>query len=263
MKGKSIVWLVIGILVVDCSKNPTLRNDVRKNLLSQGKSGTAAYYRGEYELADGFFQDALRLSYKLYIPEEMVRFYAYRAEVALSLTNLTNAESFLQEGERIASVEKIVSFDIVLARARYWHVLGDEKAVDGYMQALRLAKKSAEKIQVRISLASFWMEKGNYVEARKVLDGAGVSLWFLSDYDILGMYFYYSGMVALKEGRLSDALRLFQRALDYDRKAENTMGIVKDMLQIAEVYRQQGDTAMQRYYEQLVEQALDKNEIPR
>jgi hypothetical protein len=41
------------------------------------------------------------------------------------------------------------------------------------------------------------------------------------------------------------------------------MGIVKDMLQIAEVYRQQGDTAMQRYYEQLVEQALDKNEIPR
>jgi tetratricopeptide (TPR) repeat protein len=70
-------------------------------------------------------------------------------------------------------------------------------------------------------------------------------------------------MVALKEGRLSDALRLFQRALDYDRKAENTMGIVKDMLQIAEVYRQQGDTAMQRYYEQLVEQALDKNEIPR
>jgi len=245
-----VIWIV---MLVGCSRNPTLRSDVRQSIQRQSSVGIVAFRRGEYEAARGFFEDALKQAYQLYLPEDIVKLYANLAEVALRLNQWDEADDLLQQGEKIASQESIRSFDLLLVRARFWQKTGQKsKAREVYESTLTAAKTSAEKILARIQYADLLIEEEKWEEARRLLDGAGLSLWFFSDYDILGLYHYYTGLVARGEKNYDKAIQAFRRALASDQKAENLEGIKKDVAQLAEVYRLQGQTERATYYEEFL-----------
>lgn len=262
MRGKIAIFLLL--VVVGCSRNPTLRSEVKKGIERSSSAGITAFRREEYETAKIFFEEALKQAYQLYLPSEMVKQYANLAEVSLRLNQQEVADGYLQEGERIASRENIRSFDLLLVRARYFQRRGDkEKAKQSYETMLLYARTKIEKVLGRIHYADFYLEEGNVSEARRVLEGAGFSLWFFSDYDVLGLYHYYLGLVARGEKNYEKALQAFQKALAYDQKAENLEGIRKDLSQLAEVYRLKGDEPKALYYEELLRFSLDKKEVSR
>ncbi|MCX7882009.1 MAG: hypothetical protein N2314_02175 [Brevinematales bacterium] len=258
MRHKRVFLLLL--IVMGCSRNPTLRSEVRKSLERQSLAGVTAFRRAEYESAKAFFEEALKQAYQLYIPEEMVKQYANLAEVSLRLHRLDAVSNYLETGKRIASQEKVRSFDLLLVWARYLQKCGErEGAKASYELMLSYARTQGEKILGRIHYADFYLSQENWQEARHLLDGVGFSLWFFSDYEILGLYHYYRGLVEKGEKRYEKALEAFQKALLYDRKAENLDGIQKDMAQLMEIYRLKGDESRALYYEELLRFLLDKN----
>lgn len=264
MRRILVVMVVMGLVGSACGRNPTLRYEMKKSIEGQTTAGISSFRRGEYQTALLFFQEALKQAYQLYLPQEIVRQYAFLAEVSLRMTNLQQAFGYWQAGEKIARQEGISSFDLWLVKARYFQMRKDaNEAMVCYKTALRLTRTSTEKILASIYYADFFLEQQKPSEARRILNEAGFSLWFFSDYDVLGFYHYYSGLVALEEKNYDEALREFRKALVYDQKAENIQGIVKDLMQILDVYRVKNESVQVSYYEELLKKLLDKNEVSR
>ncbi len=264
MKRRIFVGFLLALVVAGCSRNPTLRSDVKKGIERQSLAGITAFRRGEYESARAFFEESLQLAYQLYLPTEIIKQYANLVEVSLRLGQFESAEGYLTRAETIAEKEKISSFDLSLVRARFYQEKGDVlQAQKAYEQVLRAAKTKAEKILGRIHYADLWIANTNWNEAQKVLDGAGWSLFLFSDNDILGLYHYQRGVVAQGRGQYDMAIQEFKKALAYDRKAENLEGIAKDVSRLAEVYALKKDEVWATYYQEMSKTLLDKNKNPR
>ncbi|MFN3659869.1 MAG: tetratricopeptide repeat protein [Brevinematales bacterium] len=261
---KQKIGIVLLLVIIGCSRNPTLRSDIKKGIERTSSAGITAFRREEYESAKVFFEEALKQAYQLYLPLEMVKQYANLAETCLRLGFLQEANTYLQEGEKIASQESIQSFDLLLVRARYFQRCGEkEKAKSSYESVLKYARTKVEKILGRIHYADFYIEQENWREARRILEGAGFSLWFFSDYDILGLYYYSLGLVAKEEKNYERAFQDFRKALAYDQKAENLDGIRKDLAQLGEICRLKGDELKAVYYQEILRFSLDKKEVSR
>lgn len=243
--------LPAGLLPTACSSAPAPADsstEVKNRAAEAARSGNDYYRQGRYELALQFFAQALNENASIDNQPGVVQSYNSVGRTYLALGRLDEAEAAFREAAANAAslddearlLTEINLGELALRRgdapgalAAFERLLGEAGAGTPPEQLGLLYHDlgSAYKATGDLGRALEWLEN-----ARAINLGAKL-------YEEAAADSYMIASVHSKRGDWAAAAENASRALEYDKRMENTLGIVKDLAALGTISAKAGDAA--------------------
>lgn len=254
MKKMLIILAAISLFCACGTKNPTVRDTVKKKIGDSQTVGVNEFKKGNYASAKLFLESALKDAYTIDNVEGMVDAMQNLAEVHLRLDNFNDASNYIFRAKAVCEEEGLGSqFAVLQTIGKYYDktaagAADHEKAMQAYRTALTLARSDQEKALVYNSIGIASMKRNKLDDATE---------WFTKSrdineagkvYDTLADNYFNLGEVSERKGDNQGALLNYQKALQNDKIAEKSDGIVDDLKKIGTVYSRLNDRNKALFY---------------
>lgn len=253
--NRNVFILIAVLLLFSCgSKNPTVRDTVKKKIADSQTIGVNEFKKGNYSSAKLFLESALKDAIAIDNVEGMVDAMQNLAEVHLKLGNYSDASNYVFRAKALSDEEALSNdFSVLHTVGKYYDKTADgepdlERAMTTFRSALSLAKTDQEKALVYNSIGITAMKLGRLDEAAdwfkksKDINEAG------RVYDTLADNYFNLGEVSGKKGDHKGALDYYLKALNNDKIAEKSDGIVDDLKKIGTEYSKLNDRSKALFY---------------
>jgi tetratricopeptide (TPR) repeat protein len=203
--------------------------------------------QGNYEQALEYLEKAWKLAVQTDRPSLRVRVNMARADAYYSLGKTAEAEDIWRETEREANFndEPMLASACRMFRARSTLMSGTGKPED----VLAIVQKELNILKSdKLFYATAWTVKGLcekelslYSDAEKSIMNA-LSIHEKANYLEQAAYdWYLIASVRSVAGNYQGAIDALNRAIAFDRRAENTFGLAMDWIATGEIYRKMGN----------------------
>ncbi len=271
---KFIIFLILTIVILfSCAqqvKNPSIRETVKKSISESISLGVKEYKSGNLQSAKGFFLEALKEAYSIDNTEEIINIEQNLAITTLRSTNLSEASNYIFSAKFIAEKENITLYNyiIYLTIGKYYDRTADtpddfETAISWYQKAATAAKDDEDRASAYNNIGVTKRKQKKLDEAVRWLDQARRINEGEKNYAALGDNYYYLGQTYEDQGLLSESLKNYLSALNYDKIAEKSVSILDDLKRIAQIYSRMSkfDEALYYYKKALnTAQSIDRTQ---
>lgn len=253
---KSIFFIItVSLVLFSCgAKNATVREAVKKKISDSQTIGVNEFKKGNYSSAKLFLESALKDAYSIDNVEGMAEAMQNLSEVHLKLGNNTEASNYIFRAKNLSEREGLTNdFSLLLTIGKYYDktAAGEAdygKAMENFQAALSCAKTDLEKALIYNSIGITRMklnrldEAADWFEKSRAINESG------RIYDTLADNYFNLGEVSERKNDFQGAVGYYMKALQYDKIAEKSDGIVEDLKKIGIVYSKLNDNDKAYYY---------------
>ncbi len=264
-----IIFIIFILLFSSCgSKNPTIRNNIKKNISDNLSVGIESYKSGNLESATLFLQQALKDAYSIDSIDDIILVLQSLTEVNLKNENYSLASNYIFQAESLIGMENNNDNNFLIQKTigKYYEKTAKtqedyNKSYQYYIKASESAKKDEEKAQAYNNIGTVKIELNQPDEALE---------WFIKSknineskniYDSLADNYYNIGDIYEKKGNYAESLTNYNLALKNDKISEHLSGIIEDLKRIASVYSRMGNKDVSlEYYNRALNAAVSIND---
>ncbi|MCX7028673.1 MAG: tetratricopeptide repeat protein [Spirochaetes bacterium] len=250
--------LAAALALAACSSAPKQTDtatDVKNHAAESALSGNTYYRQGRYELALQFFTQALNENLSVDNEEGVVQSYNSIGRVYLAVGMNDEAESAFAKASSIAV--RLGGAPLFVTSNNLGELYlrrGDARgAVEIFERVLGGSLKDVQQDQVGLlyhNLGSAYKATGDYARAMEWLRKALAVDLDQKLFEEAAADYYMIASVHSKQGDYKSAAENAQLALDNDKRTENALGVIKDLLALGLIASRAGDpAAAYRYFE--------------
>lgn len=241
------------LALVSCgSKNPTVRDTVKKKVSDNRTIGVEEFKKGNYSSARLFLEQALKDAYSVDSVEGMVSALQNLAEVHLKLGNFADASNAVFRARELNEREGLSEdFAVLLTIGKYFERINrTDLSLQFFEQALQTAKKDEDRALVQNSIGIVKIRQGLLDEAENWVRKSLAVNESKKIHNTLADNYFNLGEIYDKKGDTRNALSNYLLALRHDKISEKSDGIIEDLKRIGQMHQKLGDSPAAVYYYQ-------------
>lgn len=244
--------LLILLLLSGCTtKNPTIRNDIKKKIDYQISQGIGYFQTNQIEKAISAFSEAYDLAITIDDLDRIIKTSLKLCEVYLFSNQPDKAFPLLTSCKKLAEREKLENYysQIFYFFAKYYEAKQNlDNAIAMYKEAITRSKNNLDKAIALNGLGLLYLKTKKFDEALTYLVQAYDINKKLKNYDQLANNAYNIAQVYLNKKEFSKSLEYALQALDYDKITENQYNILEDCKLLARIYEYLNNIDAAIYY---------------
>jgi len=247
-----IFVLILFLIIFSCTtKNPTIRNEIKKRIDYTINQGTGYFQNNQIEKALASFTEAYELAISIDDIERIIKSSLKLIEVYIFLNQPDKAFPLLTSCKKIAEKEKMQNYysPIFYFFAKYYELKQNmDNAIAMYKEAIAKANKDIDKAIALNGLGLLYLRQKNYDNALTYFNEAYKINKKLKNYDQLANNSYNIAQCYLNKKEFSKSLDYALEALDYDKITENPYNILDDCKLLAKIYEYLNNIESAIYY---------------
>ncbi len=255
IKKLVIILIIINLILLfllSCStKNPTIRDDIKKKIDYSINEGLSYFQKNQIEKAINSFTQAYELATTIDDVDRIIRASLKLIEVYIFINQPDKAFPFLISAKKLAEKEEIEKYfsPIFYFLARFYELKQDlDNAIAIYKEAINSAKNDLDKSIALNGLGLLFLKQKKFDDALLYLEKAYKINKKLKNYDQLSNNSFNMAICYFNKKDYDKSLQYALEALKYDKLSENSLNILEDCKLLAKIYEYLNNIETALYY---------------
>jgi tetratricopeptide (TPR) repeat protein len=234
-----LILFLIFFLFSCSSTNPTVKDDVKKQLKYLMNQGYDYFKAGLLDKSCSTFESALALAISIDDTDNIIINYLNLCDIYLKLDKIEVVRNYLDNALKISQKEKKEQYQprIYYLYGRYFESIKDiENAINSYLKSINIAKKDEDKTLALNALGLIYLKDKNFTKALNLFNQAYSINKSKKIYNQLSNNAYNLALVYIELKDYEKALNYAKEALECDKLIENSLNILEDFKLMVRIY---------------------------